>query len=96
MVAIGNRLDVRSKIVSVLALSSRFDGRCGAGSHSRPLCVSVLALSSRFDGPPGSVIWEGAVVVSVLALSSRFDGLLDTAVSIHPALRFSTRSVESF
>ena len=36
--------------VSVLALSSRFDGQGGEPSASVVLSVSVLALSSRFDG----------------------------------------------
>ena len=38
--------------LSVLALSSRFDGRLQRErSHAR-YALSVLALSSRFDGPP--------------------------------------------
>ena len=37
--------------LSVLALSSRFDGRNGCGDRRDWLRLSVLALSSRFDGP---------------------------------------------
>ena len=37
-------------MVSVLALSSRFDGLGHAQAGYAPLAVSVLALSSRFDG----------------------------------------------
>ena len=37
--------------VSVLALSSRFDGQLRVDCFSFPFSVSVLALSSRFDGP---------------------------------------------
>ena len=36
--------------VSVLALSSRFDGRLKEFGHRTESAVSVLALSSRFDG----------------------------------------------
>ena len=39
-----------SKPVSVLALSSRFDGRKWEGVELSRNNVSVLALSSRFDG----------------------------------------------
>ena len=60
--------------LSVLALSSRFDGLI-----PRPLAhavdlLSVLALSSRFDGPPFVVLMSPKKALSVLALSSRFDG----------------------
>ena len=37
--------------LSVLALSSRFDGRFNPTNSPRPAPLSVLALSSRFDGP---------------------------------------------
>ena len=37
--------------LSVLALSSRFDGPVSARLVSARLLLSVLALSSRFDGP---------------------------------------------
>ena len=60
--------------VSVLALSSRFDGRCRHGGWKIGLVVSVLALSSRFDGPKRAAQTVSAAGVSVLALSSRFDG----------------------
>ena len=62
--------------LSVLALSSRFDGRLAAWRHLRRLRLSVLALSSRFDGrrtSASALPWPG---LSVLALSSRFDGLI--------------------
>ena len=38
--------------LSVLALSSRFDGLLVNGKEFLTLSLSVLALSSRFDGPP--------------------------------------------
>ena len=38
--------------LSVLALSSRFDGRTPLILTVRSACLSVLALSSRFDGHP--------------------------------------------
>ena len=47
--------------LSVLALSSRFDGRSLVDDLRLSMRLSVLALSSRFDGPPVSVIWVGAV-----------------------------------
>ena len=37
--------------LSVLALSSRFDGLMYGASWNSPVFLSVLALSSRFDGP---------------------------------------------
>ena len=67
----------RPFVLSVLALSSRFDGLFVyipppmGGIH-----LSVLALSSRFDGPRPRSVLESPWVLSVLALSSRFDGLL--------------------
>ena len=36
--------------LSVLALSSRFDGRHDLDRHHQAMALSVLALSSRFDG----------------------------------------------
>ena len=39
------------RLLSVLALSSRFDGRELIFAVHCPLQLSVLALSSRFDGP---------------------------------------------
>ena len=50
--------------VSVLALSSRFDGRLLKDRCHAAEAVSVLALSSRFDGHPQ--------VYAVHLLSSRF------------------------
>ena len=50
MVAVdGGGLEVY-QCLSVLALSSRFDGRCGLTGIVPPALLSVLALSSRFDG----------------------------------------------
>ena len=82
--------------LSVLALSSRFDGLVGLVGLPPGPHLSVLALSSRFDGLVGLVGLPPGPHLSVLALSSRFDGqchILDTAVRLYP---FSTRSVESF
>ena len=39
--------------LSVLALSSRFDGRAHGGTCAVGFSLSVLALSSRFDGRGG-------------------------------------------
>ena len=66
--------DVESAL-SVLALSSRFDGRRLRSYRERDDSLSVLALSSRFDGPIISRPVAVDVSLSVLALSSRFDGL---------------------
>ena len=44
--------------VSVLALSSRFDGQPRNGELFIVVDVSVLALSSRFDGRKGFIIIE--------------------------------------
>ena len=61
--------------LSVLALSSRFDGPLINIPYSTipphfqySLCRVVLMVAARFEGP-----WAG-FVLSVLALSSRFDG----------------------
>ena len=61
--------------LSVLALSSRFDG-LGRNHRLLPngLWLSVLALSSRFDGHRCMPHWPLCHRLSVLALSSRFDG----------------------
>ena len=45
--------------LSVLALSSRFDGQHVGGWSDRSKELSVLALSSRFDGPTGGVLLVG-------------------------------------
>ena len=51
MVAVLSARSLFSLGLSVLALSSRFDGH-GSRSIETPLhTLSVLALSSRFDGP---------------------------------------------
>ena len=39
------------QLLSVLALSSRFDGRSPPDTPRSAVHLSVLALSSRFDGP---------------------------------------------
>ena len=93
--AVGQEL-LQSHYVSVLALSSRFDGRhqrvrAGMGSS-----VSVLALSSRFDGRRCRSVTLLYLLVSVLALSSRFDGLWFGGHCASSSISFSTRSVESF
>ena len=41
-------------VLSVLALSSRFDGRRPSRGDMHHPALSVLALSSRFDGPIAS------------------------------------------
>ena len=61
--------------LSVLALSSRFDGRALESESPRDSQLSVLALSSRFDGPREARFAGKHDKLSVLALSSRFDGL---------------------
>ena len=87
-----------SRILSVLALSSRFDGPdVYAPIESEMIQLSVLALSSRFDGPGHQVVGQGAkfnfqyslcrVVLMVLPASPLPSGCFYT---------FSTRSVESF
>ena len=68
------QLEFQFPCLSVLALSSRFDGAVPRSSTAAPAPLSVLALSSRFDGVP---VDGGEYVgprLSVLALSSRFDG----------------------
>ena len=62
-------------MLSVLALSSRFDGQA-ARTYPPAECqkLSVLALSSRFDGGSRLVKTNSSILLSVLALSSRFDG----------------------
>ena len=60
--------------LSVLALSSRFDGLTTAWTGILAVFLSVLALSSRFDGQKRAGILPDFHRLSVLALSSRFDG----------------------
>ena len=53
MVPQGSNFRKKLNKLSVLALSSRFDGPChNHSTHSLSHSLSVLALSSRFDGPP--------------------------------------------
>ena len=55
MVQIRWRTQTDDRLLSVLALSSRFDGRYFQGCSSPQSTLSVLALSSRFDGHPRSI-----------------------------------------
>ena len=84
------------RTLSVLALSSRFDGRPAEPPVRRKASLSVLALSSRFDGLLYGVREILEEALSVLALSSRFDGQCPLFVPPTSAITFSTRSVESF
>ena len=65
--------------LSVLALSSRFDGPQPTQDRIGYERLSVLALSSRFDGLSIPISGQRCSVLSVLALSSRFDGQLAAA-----------------
>ena len=89
-------LPTESLALSVLALSSRFDGH----HFDLGLCIvqllSVLALSSRFDGRCLHGTAEESLRLSVLALSSRFDGPATEGDGRLVQSTFSTRSVESF
>ena len=87
---------IGSLVLSVLALSSRFDGRANRLQRRCTPALSVLALSSRFDGHTWVCAGTGRRHLSVLALSSRFDGLKNPPTSPRPGESFSTRSVESF
>ena len=82
--------------LSVLALSSRFDGPRRRAKARLLMCLSVLALSSRFDGPICLSRSQPLYFLSVLALSSRFDGREPAQQLAQPDSSFSTRSVESF
>ena len=82
--------------LSVLALSSRFDGQLLDHNIGNWVALSVLALSSRFDGLLPDAIRGGNQRLSVLALSSRFDGRVCVFDRWHKVDSFSTRSVESF
>ena len=88
----------KARGLSVLALSSRFDGRGHRGCGGQWRKLSVLALSSRFDGHLDAArgLTCGFLSLSVLALSSRFDGLAPHAPHSAAHGPFSTRSVESF
>ena len=97
MVASPSPLPATRNNLSVLALSSRFDGRFQyVRTPERPplfqysLCrVVLMVIRARCQVP----VLEK---LSVLALSSRFDGLVDEASRITDRGSFSTRSVESF
>ena len=83
-------------VLSVLALSSRFDGRVRFLRFTVNFELSVLALSSRFDGLSKDRRSNIRENLSVLALSSRFDGRIYMIASTAILMSFSTRSVESF
>ena len=74
--------------ISVLALSSRFDGRGWLSRRAGLVELSVLALSSRFDGAWQDSEQQGNLLLSVLALSSRFDGRRSAAVGCPPLAFF--------
>ena len=81
--------------LSVLALSSRFDGQISQSGRNSTSQLSVLALSSRFDGHWMDATDTKHVCLSVLALSSRFDGqpafLTDAAELYLSVLALSSR-----
>ena len=83
--------------LSVLALSSRFDGRIRYSSMLASVSLSVLALSSRFDG---RVFCFFFVAVQVRFQYSLCRVVLMVLMSLPwheiDADPFSTRSVESF
>ena len=97
MVMILSFSGVSSIFLSVLALSSRFDGpntqlrgRIPAELFQYSLCRVVLMVDSLSSSASSS----GRL--SVLALSSRFDGHMRAMRLIQASHSFSTRSVESF
>ena len=77
--------------LSVLALSSRFDGPTTAEKPQSLHPLSVLALSSRFDGLAAAAAVTGVSTLSVLALSSRFDGQsgCQNTTHINPNFQYS-------
>ena len=84
-------------MLSVLALSSRFDGREDGQPGRAGDELSVLALSSRFDGPAGNIaratdalVFQYSLCRVVLMVISFRNGRVSRGAS------FSTRSVESF
>ncbi len=77
-----------SHTVSVLALSSRFDGPTHSPAGEDRDSVSVLALSSRFDGRNKLTGPIPVELVSVLALSSRFDGPAESGIIASLELKF--------
>ena len=96
MVVSLQRIAVASTTLSVLALSSRFDGPGHLMCLTNQIHLSVLALSSRFDGRKSPEAQDRYDDLSVLALSSRFDGQLACLRLMLFRFSFSTRSVESF
>ena len=97
MVSLPASLAIVHHPLSVLALSSRFDGQIRTDSLCRDgwpfqysLCRVVLMVHScRCDNRRGRAL-------SVLALSSRFDGQKGMRDDAMRTITFSTRSVESF
>ena len=84
--------------LSVLALSSRFDGpRVMFHQSTSSSILSVLALSSRFDGLLGAFIYNFRLSVFQYSLCRVVLMVLFPLPSPIPhAHTFSTRSVESF
>ena len=89
--------ETKSTKLSVLALSSRFDGRSVALTATwwfmlfqYSLCRVVLMVTNGC----GTCVWW--ISLSVLALSSRFDGRMMRCGQLTRRMTFSTRSVESF
>ena len=85
------------QFLSVLALSSRFDGQDepsvwlrGESVFQYSLCRVVLMV------PPRALPPSSFAALSVLALSSRFDGRRNRKQWQSHRSTFSTRSVESF
>ena len=86
-----------SMVLSVLALSSRFDGHLPSSQPLSTLALSVLALSSRFDG----LLKRLAVQVADLAFQYSLCRVVLMVTGKWRRWRFdifafSTRSVESF
>ena len=69
MVIFSSSASMAATVLSVLALSSRFDGPRCADYVWNCVCLSVLALSSRFDGQSRRGKMMNEFLLSVLALS---------------------------
>ena len=67
MVSMAQPPNLSPKYLSVLALSSRFDGRLTSQAVKHSAILSVLALSSRFDG----LIVSCAVFSEITTFSTR-------------------------
>ena len=89
-------LAVRRRL-SVLALSSRFDGPAARGltpTHGCSFQYSLCRVVLMVLDPARMASFEA--LLSVLALSSRFDGHDTFVLDCVGGYAFSTRSVESF